>query len=59
MPTFKELTERFKSSGCELYTNEEYHGIEIIKSYTQDDFDIQRTNEGCMADLLVKPNMKF
>ena len=23
MPTFKELTERFKSSGCELYTNEE------------------------------------
>jgi len=37
------------------FFQQEYEGIVRISSHIEDEFDIQRTNEGCLSDILIKP----
>lgn len=34
---------------------QEYDGYEKIASYIEDEFEIEKTNEGCLSDMLVRP----
>lgn len=34
---------------------QEYEGYKKISSYIESEFDIERTNEGCLSDMLIKP----
>lgn len=44
-----------KNSGRSDNNRQEYEGILKLASYIEDEFYIERTNEGCLSDMLVKP----
>jgi hypothetical protein len=39
----------------ETSKNVEYNGFKAISKMLEDDFYIERTNEGCLADMIIKP----
>jgi hypothetical protein len=38
---------------------QEYKGYLIIKNILQEEFDIMQTNEGCLADVIIKPKYEI
>lgn len=51
----KQLKEQHKDKDESIYQEQEYIGIQLLEHILCDEFDVQKTNEGCLADILIKP----
>lgn len=50
----KSISETFRNSSRQ-YFEQEYDGFVKIKGILEHDFEIMKTNEGCLSDFIIKP----
>lgn len=57
--TSKKLKDKSKDVDESLHQEQEYNGINMLTHILSNDFHVKKTNEGCLADILIKPKYEY